>query len=148
MPPQLANSNCFKYRNHIINYNTYHSSVFFKNAIKSKTAKIQEIRSKTFNEFTYLRIFKYCLKFFFLFKICYIPPKTSKPLFLFQQKRSKIKRKKKTTTKKPTCWNVTALGCVLVPANSLASLQKESRRFFVFFFNINLETKLPACPYV
>lgn len=97
MPPQLANSNCFKYRKSLI---TIHIIVqFFKNAIKSKTAKIQEIRSKTFNEFTYLRIFKYCLNFFFLFKICYIPPKTSKPLFLFQQKRSKIKRKKKTTQK-------------------------------------------------
>lgn len=114
----------------IISLITIHTIVqFFKNAIKSKTAKIQEIRSKTFNEFTYLRIFKYCLNFFFLFKICYIPPKTSKPLFLFQQKRSKIKRKKKNHTKKATCWNVTALGCVLVPANSLASLQKESRRF-------------------
>lgn len=34
-PPKLANSNCFKYRNHIINYNTYHSSVFKKcNKIK------------------------------------------------------------------------------------------------------------------
>lgn len=49
----------------IISLITIHIIVqFFKNAIKSKTAKIQEIRSKTFNEFTYLRIFKYCLNFF------------------------------------------------------------------------------------
>lgn len=85
----------------IISLITIHIIVqFFKNATKSKTAKIQEIRSKTFNEFTYLRIFKYCLNFFFLFKICYIPPKTSKPLFLFQQKRSKINMKKKKHTQK------------------------------------------------
>lgn len=72
-------------------------SLTTNNAIKIKRCK--KTRSKTFNEFTYLRIFKYCLKSFFFFfllfffffsfsiRVRYAPPKTSKPLFLLQQKR-------------------------------------------------------------
>lgn len=52
----------------------------------------------------------------FLKRICYIPPKTSKPLSVATEKTANKKDTKQNKTKpKPSCWNVTALRHVLVP---------------------------------
>lgn len=88
----------------IISLITIHIIVqFLKNAIKSKTAKIQEIRSKTFNEFTYLRIFKYCLNFFFFLRFVTYHLRLPSHSFCSNRKDQKLKgKKKKKPHKKPT----------------------------------------------
>lgn len=131
----------------IISLITIHIIVqFFKNATKSKTAKIQEIRSKTFNEFTYLRIFKYCLNFFFFLRFVTYHLRLPSHSFCSNRKDRKLKWKKKTTQK------THMLKChssgVRFGACKFSGFSPKRIPEVFFFFNINLETKLPACPYV